>query len=80
LGPEELSVLYRYYVLFSRFLHRTGEGTPEERIELGRKGLAFARRRAALDPADVMAQFSVGDILDKLAREYESVDPNETAR
>jgi hypothetical protein len=47
---------------------------------LGQKGLAFARRRAALDPADVMAQFAVGGILDELAREYESVDPNVTAR
>jgi Protein kinase domain len=80
LRPEELYALYRYYMLFSRFLQRTGEGTSEERIELGRKGLEFARRRAALDPADVIAQFAVGDMLDRLAREYESVDPNETAR
>jgi hypothetical protein len=47
---------------------------------LGRKGLAFARRRAALDPADVLAQFAVGDMLERLARDYESVDPAETAR
>jgi hypothetical protein len=80
LRPEELFALFRYYVLFSRFLQRTGEGTSEERIELGRKALGFARRRAALDPADVMAQFAVGEILDRLAREYEWVDPNETAR
>ena len=76
LRPEELYALYEYYVLFSRFLQKTGEGTSEERIELGRKGLEFARRRAALDPADVVAQFAVGDMLDRLAREYESVDPN----
>jgi serine/threonine protein kinase len=80
LGPEELSALYRYYLLFSRFLRETGEGTSEERIKLGRKGLEFARRRAALDPADLVAQFAVGDMLERLAREYESVDPNQTAR
>jgi serine/threonine protein kinase len=80
LRPEELLTLYRYYKLFSRSLKSTGESTPAERIELGQKALAFARRRAALDPADVMAQFAVADMLDKLAREYELVDPDETAR
>jgi hypothetical protein len=80
LRPEELYALYRYYLLFPSFLQKTGEGTSEERIELDRKGLAFARRRAALDPADVFAQFAVGDMLERLAREYEPVDPDETAR
>src|SRR5260370_30524106 len=46
----------------------------------GQRGFAFARRGTAFDPADVMAQFAVGDMLERLAREYESVDPNETAR
>jgi hypothetical protein len=80
LRPEELFALFRYYMHFSRYLQITGEGTSQERIELGQKGLAFARRRAARDPADVAAQFAVGDLLDRLAREYESVDPAETAR
>ena len=80
LRPEELYALYRYYMLFSQFLQRTGEGTSEERIGLGRKGLEFARRRTALDPADVVAQFAVGDMLERLARDYESVDRSATAR
>jgi len=80
LRPEELYALYRYYVLFPQFLKGVGEGTPQEGIELDRKGLAFARRRADLDPADVVAQFAVGEMLERLAREYEPVDPNETAR
>jgi serine/threonine protein kinase len=80
LRPEELYALYKYYFHFLPILQRTGEGTPEEGIELGRKGLAFARRRAALDPADIVAQFAVGDMLEMLARRYESVDPAETAR
>src|SRR5205814_9631950 len=32
------------------------------------------------DPADVVAQFAVGDMLERLAHEYESVDRAETAR
>src|SRR4029077_3256043 len=80
LRSEELYALYEYYVLYSRFLQKTGMGTSEERIGLGRKGLEFARRRAALDPADVVAQFAVGDMLERLAREYESVDRSATAR
>jgi hypothetical protein len=80
LRPEELYALFRYYQLFARFLQNTPESTAAERIELGQKGLEAARRRAALDPADIAGQFSVGDLLERLARDYEPVDPAQTAR
>jgi serine/threonine protein kinase len=80
LSPSEMYALYTYYMFSLKFLRRTGQGTTAERIESGRKGLEFARRRAALDPSDIEAQFGVGDMLDMLAQEYERVDPAETAR
>jgi hypothetical protein len=49
-------------------------------MELDRKAVVFARRRAELDPDDVVAQVAVADTVGSLARDSESVDPAEAAR
>jgi hypothetical protein len=61
-------------------MRAAGIGPPQERIELDRKAIAFARRRADLDPDDGAAQITTADLVGALARDSESVDPAEAAR
>ncbi|HEY1338817.1 MAG TPA: hypothetical protein VGF59_14980, partial [Bryobacteraceae bacterium] len=80
LTPSDLYGLYSYYEMFARCMRAAGMGPVEERIEFDRKALVFARRRAELDPGDVVAQLASAELPAYLARDSEIIDPAAAAR
>jgi hypothetical protein len=80
LSPAELYALFEYYDMLPRCMRAAGLGPPQERMVFDRKAIVFARRRAELDPDDVVAQVAAADTLGSLARDSESVEPADAAR
>jgi len=79
-SPAELYGLFSYYDSFARCMRAAGMGPVQERAELDRKANAFARRRAELDPTDIVAEIASAETLGALARDSESIDPAAAAR
>jgi hypothetical protein len=80
LSPAELYALFEYYEMLPRCMRAARLGPAQERMALDRKAVAFARRRAQLDPDDVVAQLAAADTLGALARDSESVEPADAER